>query len=134
MSISEAWQRFGVGNGVENKEQLEERARSVLKVEGDQINCLILDGDEFLEEAMRQKLVATTSPRTFLVENFSMIYNYNTLMMRFPRLPQTLFQSLVKRWLVRATSLTQQAYYRAELLLCDQSLSGLDNPSFEEPY
>ena len=56
------------GNGVENKEQLEERARSVLKVEGDEINCLILDGVEFLEDpkAFVQLLLRIENGASFL--------------------------------------------------------------------
>ena len=50
MSISDAWELFGLGNGVTSKEQLEERARNVLHIKGDQIVCLIFYGVEILEE------------------------------------------------------------------------------------
>jgi putative restriction endonuclease len=66
MLISDAWKLFGLGNGVTSKEQLEERAREVLKIEGDEISCLIFDGVEILEEEDRPEISTRDFPKSIM--------------------------------------------------------------------
>lgn len=51
LTIKEAWQKFGLGNGVANLTELESRALEVLDVKGDnpEIGCIILSELQFLE-------------------------------------------------------------------------------------
>jgi len=66
MTIEDAWKRFGLGNGVMNAEELTERARRVLKVEGDSINCLILDGVEILTLDKRPEISVADFPKNIM--------------------------------------------------------------------
>ncbi len=69
MSIREAWEHFGVRNGVTSYEELRRKAVDVLKVTDDSINCLVLDDVEILDPGaypqLRPDFVATQNPKDF---------------------------------------------------------------------
>lgn len=52
LRIKDAWMKFGVGNGVSNYEELEQRALSILDIEGEnpEVGCILLSELQFLNE------------------------------------------------------------------------------------
>ncbi len=70
MAIREAWERFGIRNGVTSYETLRSKAVDVLEVTGDTLNCLVLDEVEILDPGAYPQLspdfVATQNPKDFL--------------------------------------------------------------------
>jgi len=52
LSIKDAWTQFGVGNGVSNFEELEQRALDILGIEGKnpEVGCILLSELQFLSE------------------------------------------------------------------------------------
>lgn len=72
MSISDAWETFGIGNGVNSLEQLRERAHKVLNVpSGDEeISCIILDDLEFLEPKFYYRVSKEQFPPNILATKF----------------------------------------------------------------
>jgi putative restriction endonuclease len=70
LSIQDAWSRFRLGNGVANLAELEQRAKAVLQVEGNRVNCLVLDGVEILSDAQRPQIEESDFPRNIMGAKF----------------------------------------------------------------
>jgi len=71
MPIGEAWNTFGLGNGVESEAELLSRATSVLDIsEGAELNCLLLDGLELLDEEDNIQLVEGEFPPSIMASKF----------------------------------------------------------------
>ena len=49
LTVREAWDRFGIGNGVTSFERLQHRVEEVLKIKDDSVACLVLDNVELLD-------------------------------------------------------------------------------------
>ena len=69
MSIREAWEYFGVRNGVTSYEELRRKATDILEVSDDTLNCLVLDEVEILDPGEYLQLptnfVATQNPKDY---------------------------------------------------------------------
>lgn len=53
LPFEEAWQKYGEGNGVKDKQEFEKEVRKVLKFEDNKpvdLNCIVLNSIEFLED------------------------------------------------------------------------------------
>ncbi len=70
MSITDAWKKFGTRNGVATELDLRERAKAVLGLAGDTLNCLILDGVQFLSEVKRPEILPADFPGPVMAQKF----------------------------------------------------------------
>jgi hypothetical protein len=100
-NLRDAWETFGVGNGVTSLEDLSRRAQEVLKLDNGahgEINCIVLNNLEWLDDADAYPVTDSFLPKNILAANFFDRAELGDLAARFAPAPADDFFAVMRRY------------------------------------